>query len=44
MIPYSLSMDVGVDCHNYFPISFEKIKEVISRKQFKSVDHHKKEI
>ena len=35
----SLSMDVGVDGHNYMPISYEEVKYVMSQKMF-----HKKMI
>lgn len=38
--PNSLSIDVGVDCHNYFPISFEEVKRIMSKKTFKPIDHH----
>ena len=38
--PHSLSFDVGVDCHNYTPISFERVKEIMSQKVFKPIDHH----
>lgn len=36
----ALSIDVGVDCHNYAPISFDEIKRLMSKKTFKPVDHH----
>ena len=39
--PNSRSFDVGVDCHNFAPISFEQVKEIMSKKNFKPVDHHK---
>ena len=39
--PNSRSFDVGVDCHNYAPISFDQVKEIMSKKNFKPVDHHK---
>ena len=29
----SLSFDVGVDCHNYHPISFEKVSEIFGTKK-----------
>lgn len=29
----SLSFDVGVDCHNYTPLSFEQVSEIMSRKK-----------
>lgn len=38
--PHSLRCDVGVDCWNYTPVSFEQIKEKLSKKNFKPVDHH----
>lgn len=31
-IPTSLSFDVGVDCHNYTPISFEEVKRLMQPK------------
>lgn len=31
--PQLLSIDVGVDCHEYRPISFEEIKNIMSRKR-----------
>lgn len=39
--PHSLSFDAGVDCHNYFPISFDRVAEIISSKTYRPVDHHK---
>ena len=33
--PESLSLDVGVDCHNYRPIAYEKIKKIMSQKKWK---------
>jgi calcineurin-like phosphoesterase family protein len=41
--PNSLSFDCGVDCHSYRPISFERVKEIMEKKRFLSVDHHGKE-
>ncbi len=38
--PHSLSIDVGVDCHNYTPISFDQVAEIMSKKQYKPIDHH----
>lgn len=38
--PNSLSFDVGVDCHNFFPIDFAKVTEIMSKKTYKPVDHH----
>lgn len=41
--PTLLSIDVGVDCHNYFPISYEEIGRIMARKTPKPVDHHGKD-
>jgi calcineurin-like phosphoesterase family protein len=39
--PNSMSLDVGVDVHNYRPISFEEVASLMAKKTFKSIDHHK---
>jgi len=33
-------LDVGVDCHNYTPIDYARVKELMSAKTFIPVDHH----
>lgn len=38
--PYSLSFDVGVDCHNFTPIGFEQVEQIMAKKQWKPIDHH----
>ena len=38
--PDSLSMDVGIDCHNLKPISFEEVRERMWKKNWKPIDHH----
>lgn len=38
--PNLLSIDVGVDCHNYTPISYYQIKDLMKKKIFKPIDHH----
>jgi calcineurin-like phosphoesterase family protein len=38
--PNALSLDVGVDAWGFKPVSFEQIKERMSRKTFKPIDHH----
>lgn len=37
----SLSFDIGVNSHNYFPWSMEEIQEKMNNKKFAPVDHHK---
>lgn len=38
--PRSLSFDVGVDCWNFTPVSYEQVKERMQKKTFKPIDHH----
>jgi calcineurin-like phosphoesterase family protein len=38
--PHALRIDVGVDCHDFRPISFNEIKKIMAKKTFKPVDHH----
>jgi len=38
--PTSRSFDVGVDCHNYFPLTFQQVADIMAKKQWKPVDHH----
>lgn len=38
--PHSLSFDVGVDCHNFTPISFEQVEAIMTKKFWKPIDHH----
>lgn len=33
VMPNSLSMDVGVDCNDYKPLSFERIRQVMNKRQ-----------
>ena len=40
--PNSLSFDVGVDCHDYKPISYNRVKEIMATKTFTPIDHHGK--
>ena len=37
---YAKRLDVGVDVHNYFPITFENVKKILDKREFKPVDHH----
>ena len=34
-------LDVGVDCHDLAPVSYEEVKALMAKKQFAVVDHHK---
>ena len=38
--PNLLSIDVGVDCHDFYPISYDQVKEIMKKKAFKPIDHH----
>jgi calcineurin-like phosphoesterase family protein len=38
--PNALSFDVGVNCWDYKPISFEEVKRTMAKKTFKPIDHH----
>jgi len=38
--PGSLSLDVGVDARNYAPVSYGEVKELMTQKAFRPVDHH----
>ena len=38
--PNARAFDCGVDCHNYTPISYAKVKEIMLTKNFKPIDHH----
>lgn len=38
--PNAKSIDVGVDCHDYAPISFADISRIMAKKTTVAVDHH----
>lgn len=38
--PNSLSFDIGVDCHNFKPLTMPEIKAIMDKKTWKSIDHH----
>ena len=38
--PTSKSIDVGVDCHDYRPVSFEEIGRIMAKKTTVPKDHH----
>lgn len=38
---YNKSFDVGVDCHDYKPISFDQVGNIMDTKEYKPIDHHK---
>ena len=33
--PTSLSFDIGVDCHNFYPLSYEEVKAIMKTKKWK---------
>jgi calcineurin-like phosphoesterase family protein len=37
----ALQIDVGVDARNFYPISFEEVKAIMSKKKFVPIDHHR---
>lgn len=37
---HARSIDVGVDCHNYRPIEFNQVKEIMAKKHWTPLDHH----
>lgn len=37
----SLSFDIGINCTNYYPLSFDSVKQRMEKKEFKPLDHHK---
>lgn len=39
-LPHALSLDVGVDCWNYAPVSFETLRDVLSRREWHAIDKH----
>ena len=38
--PNARAIDVGVDCHNFAPVSFDEVKIIMERKLWKPIDHH----
>ena len=40
--PNALSIDVGVDCHNYAPLNINDIRRIMKKKTWKPIDHHGK--
>ncbi len=38
--PNSLSLDVGMDAHNYQPVSLSQVAEIMETKNFIPIDHH----
>jgi calcineurin-like phosphoesterase family protein len=37
-------LDVGVDCWNYAPISFDEIVAEMAKVKFEPVDHHREDL
>lgn len=40
-LPTSLSFDVGIDSHDYYPLSYDDVKWKMTLKTFVPVDHHR---
>lgn len=40
--PHVCSLDIGVDCFNYTPVSFEQVRELMSKKLFKPIEREKR--
>lgn len=38
----SLSFDIGINCHDYKPLEFKEVERIMSKKEFKAIDHHGK--
>ena len=38
--PNARAIDVGVDAHAFTPISYDRVKEIMSKKTFVPIDHH----
>jgi calcineurin-like phosphoesterase family protein len=38
--PRARSMDVGVDCNDYYPFSFDEVAAHMEKKDYRPVDHH----
>ena len=38
--PHARAIDVGVDCHDFAPVSYERVREIMAAKTFVPVDHH----
>lgn len=39
-LPNSCSFDIGVDCHNFSPLTYAQVGEIMQRKTWKPLDHH----
>lgn len=38
--PNARAFDVGVDCHNFFPINYDDVARIMETKTWKPIDHH----
>lgn len=38
--PHARSLDVGVDCHGFKPVSFNELKRLMAKKHWQPIDHH----
>jgi calcineurin-like phosphoesterase family protein len=39
--PWSRSFDVGVDCHNFTPLSLSEVSEIMKNRPYEAADRHK---
>jgi calcineurin-like phosphoesterase family protein len=39
--PNALSIDVGVDCHKFTPLTFAQVGAIMNRKTWRPIDHHR---
>jgi calcineurin-like phosphoesterase family protein len=40
-LPTSLSFDVGIDCHDHYPLCYDDVKWKMNLKTYQPVDHHR---
>jgi len=38
--PTSRSFDIGVDCWDFYPVSYEQVKKTMAKKTWQPIDHH----
>ena len=38
--PNALAIDVGVDVFDFYPVEYQEVKKIMSKKSWKPIDHH----